>query len=648
MKTNQVILQLTYGSMFFLLLLGTTWLYWSGLHSIFILDDEANLEPLTNIIDTDVAGIGQFVTEGAAGQLGRPLSLLTFALQFHSWPLNVWDFKYVNLMIHLLNGCLVFWFILLLCRILALSTARSLLLALLTATVWLLHPLQVSTVLYVVQRMTQLATLFTLVGLITYLQGRQYLSQSQLLKGFLWVSLGIGLGGTLATLSKENGVLLVLYVLVLEVTLLQSLPKPPYWRAWFALFIYTPMALLCLYFASHFGNFLQTYQMRDFTMGERLLTEARVLSDYVTKILLLQPQAFSLFSDDYIVSHNLWTPFTTLPAVALIILLFLAALWKRRTFPMFSFAVLWFLAGHFLESSFIGLMLYFEHRNYLPMLGILFAVCYGAILLFEHMPTAYLRKTAMTFSLLWLVLFPLITWLQTTLWTQPLTQARFWADKKPLSRFAQSHVATLLVKFGQYATAVQYYQRMTQAFPEDIGPYILWLSLSCKAQITTPDKPQLLHQFQTGKLDTATISSLNFILEERTKGHCQLDSNTLDELFNSLIHNPHPHTNFYLNYLYRLYAIFQAQERHYVQAVQTAEQSLALMDQPQLRFHQVEWLIAANHLEEAQTYLHKIRKTLNPLTALLYTKWMGLLELKIKILQEVQQQLKSSSPPLRP
>jgi hypothetical protein len=646
MKTNQLSLQLAYGSIFFLLLLGTAWLYWSGLHSIFMLDDEVNLEPLANITDTDIlTGIAQVVTEGTAGQMGRPLSLLTFALQFHSWPLNVWDFKYVNLMIHLLNGCLVFWFILLLGRVLALSTARSLLLALLTATVWLLHPLQVSTVLYVVQRMTQLATLFTLVGLIAYLQGRQYLSQSQLLKGFVWVSLGIGLGGTLATLSKENGVLLVLYVLVLETTLLRSLPKPPYWRPWFALFIYAPLALLCLYFASQFGNFLQAYEIRDFTMGERLLTEARVLSDYVTKILLLQPQSFNLFSDDYTVSHNLWTPLTTLPAVVMVILLFLAALWQRRTLPILSFAILWFLAGHLLESSFIGLVLYFEHRNYLPMLGIVFAVLYGAILLFEHMPTAYLRKAAIAFSLLWLLLFPLITWLQTTLWAQPVTQAIFWADKKPFSRFAQSHAASLLVKLEQYATATQYYQRMTQAFPEDTGPYILWLSLSCKAHITLPDKSHLLHQLQTGNLDTATITGLDFILIEKAKGRCDLESNTLEELFDTLIHNPH--TTTYLTHLYRLYAIFQAQEQHYIQAVQSAEQSLTLMDQPQLRLKQVEWLIAANHLEEAQTYLHKTRTTLNPLTALLYAKWMGLLELKIKILQEVQQ-IKSSSPPLRP
>jgi tetratricopeptide (TPR) repeat protein len=647
MKTNQLSLQLAYGSIFFLLLLGTAWLYWSGLHSIFMLDDEVNLEPLANITDTDIlTGIAQVVTEGTAGQMGRPLSLLTFALQFHSWPLNVWDFKYVNLMIHLLNGCLVFWFILLLGRVLALSTARSLLLALLTATVWLLHPLQVSTVLYVVQRMTQLATLFTLVGLIAYLQGRQYLSQSQLLKGFVWVSLGIGLGGTLATLSKENGVLLVLYVLVLETTLLRSLPKPPYWRPWFALFIYAPLALLCLYFASQFGNFLQAYEIRDFTMGERLLTEARVLSDYVTKILLLQPQSFNLFSDDYTVSHNLWTPLTTLPAVVMVILLFLAALWQRRTLPILSFAILWFLAGHLLESSFIGLVLYFEHRNYLPMLGIVFAVLYGAILLFEHMPTAYLRKAAIAFSLLWLLLFPLITWLQTTLWADPVRQAIFWADKKPFSRFAQSHAASLLVKLEQYATATQYYQRMTQAFPEDTGPYILWLSLSCKAHITLPDKSHLLHQLQTGNLDTATITGLDFILIEKAKGRCDLESNTLEELFDTLIHNPH--TTTYLTHLYRLYAIFQAQEQHYIQAVQSAEQSLTLMDQPQLRLKQVEWLIAANHLEEAQTYLHKTRTTLNPLTALLYAKWMGLLELKIKILQEIQQNMKSSSPPLRP
>ena len=71
--------------------------------------------------------------------------------------------------------------------------------------------------------------------------------------------------------------------------------------------------------------------------------------------------------------------------------------------------VLWFLAGHLLESSFIGLVIAFEHRNYLPSLGILLASIYGMLWLFDHILTAYLRKIAILISALWFAFFPLIT-----------------------------------------------------------------------------------------------------------------------------------------------------------------------------------------------------------------------------------------------
>ncbi|OQW95629.1 MAG: hypothetical protein BWK79_01850, partial [Beggiatoa sp. IS2] len=318
-KNSHFTLEITYGGLFFLLLLVTLGLYWSGLYSTFMLDDSPNLDNLEKITDEALwSSMGQFIAGGGVSS-ARPLSLLTFALQFYDWPHGPWAFKYVNLMIHLLNGCLVFWLSLLLARLLVLSTERGLILALLTTALWLLHPLQVSTVLYVVQRMTQLSTLFTLVGLITYLKGRQLLAENKLSKGFLTISLGIGLSGIFAVSSKENGVLLLLYVLALEMTLLQMLPKPVHWKIWFTTFIYAPIAAIILYFVVTFDKILQVYIIRDFTLGERLLTESRVLTEYLAKMLLLHPYDFGLFHDDFVISRGLFDPSTTIFAIILVV-----------------------------------------------------------------------------------------------------------------------------------------------------------------------------------------------------------------------------------------------------------------------------------------------------------------------------------------
>ncbi|RKZ70641.1 MAG: hypothetical protein DRR19_33295, partial [Candidatus Parabeggiatoa sp. nov. 1] len=268
-------LPLTIVGLFFIVLIGATWIYWAGLHGTYLLDDNPNLSSLGDINEsTDkFTEIVRFTTEGTAGQLGRPVSLITFALQTHYWHGNVWHFRYVNLMIHLVSGCLIFWLLLYLTRIMALPEKRGLWLALLTTSLWLLHPFQVSTVLYVVQRMTELSALFTLAALLIYVRSRQRFAEGLLTPTAFWISIsiGIGLGGILATLSKENGVLLVLYVLVLEATVLRTLPKPRYWPIWGGLFLYLPLLILASYFIWHFNGILGGYQIRHFTMGERLL-----------------------------------------------------------------------------------------------------------------------------------------------------------------------------------------------------------------------------------------------------------------------------------------------------------------------------------------------------------------------------------------
>ena len=631
--------QLIFGCLFFLVLISTVWLYWQGLPGAFLLDDVSSLEDLSTIKNLEqFSETWRFITEGTAGTLGRPLSLLTFVWQTDSWPLYPRDFKYVNLMIHLLNGCLIFWFVLLLTRILELPEKRSLLLALLTASIWLWHPLQVSTVLYVVQRMTQFSTLFTLAGLLAYLYGRQYLAQDKLKTGFFWVSIGVGLGGILATLSKENGILLVLYIIVLEFTILRSLPKPRYWRIWSGIFLYLPLILLSLYFATHIDNILRSYEIREFTMGERLLTQARILIDYLAKISLLRPHGFTLFHDDFTISHSLLNPPTTLIASIFIIMMFIVAIRVRQTLPVLAFGILWFFAGHILESSFIGLMLYFEHRNYLPMVGIIFIIVYGAILLFNVLLSPFLRKIAVFFSILVLAIIPMITWSQTDLWGKPLLQTVFWAKQHPQSLGAQSHAFAAFYNIGEHARAKEYAQDMQTYFPEYTAPYLYQITMACTSKsVKLPNMPQIIHHFKTSQYDYATLSVWDGILKHRTRGYCHqlLDFDTTDKIFNALIHNPN-HA-FYQAYFYVRYAAFQASEKHYGLAIQAGKQALALKDSINLRVKLIRWLMADKRFDEAMAFLQESYTQLNPIEARLHHKGLKLLEAQIPVIQELHE-----------
>jgi protein O-mannosyl-transferase len=627
------------GGLFFLVLIGTVWLYWQGLQGAFLFDDLSNLESLNTIKDTEQFNeTWRFITEGITDALGRPISLLTFAWQAHSWPLYPGEFKYVNLMIHLLNGCLIFWFILLLTRVLELPEKRGLLLALLTASIWLWHPLQVSIVLYVIQRMAQLSTLFTLAGLLAYLYGRQYLAQDKLKTGFFWVSIGVGLGGILATLSKENGILLVLYIIVLELTLLRSLPKPRYWRIWIGIFLYLPLILLFFYFATHIDNLLRSYEIREFTMGERLLTQARILIDYLAKISLLRPHGFTLFHDDFTISHSLLNPPTTLIAVAFIVAMFVVAIRVRYTLPVLAFGILWFLAGHVLESSFIGLMLYFEHRNYLPMVGIIFIIVYGAIVLFNFLLSSFLRKIALFLSVFLLAIIPMITWSQTDLWGKPLLQAVFWAKQHPKSLGAQSHAFAAFYNIGEHTKAKEYAQDMQKSFPEYTAPYLYQITLACTLKsVNLPNMPEIIHHLKDSQYDHATLSVLDAILKQRARGYCQqvLDFETTDKIFKALIHNPN-HA-FYQPYFYVRYAAFQASEKHYGLAIQAGKQALALKDSINLRVKITKWLMADKQFDEAMVFLQDIYTKLNPIESRLHYKGLKLLEAQIPVIQKLHE-----------
>ena len=125
------------------ILLFTYALYYPGLFSIFLLDDHQNLKGLENISsDNSWWRIITFSLNGISSSLGRPLSLFTFALQYNAWPLCPYCFKLVNLIIHLLNGILIYY----LTKILATqsnsinSTFNINTFSLLVAFTWLIHP----------------------------------------------------------------------------------------------------------------------------------------------------------------------------------------------------------------------------------------------------------------------------------------------------------------------------------------------------------------------------------------------------------------------------------------------------------------------------------------------------------------------------
>src|SRR5678815_3737500 len=91
---------------FILLLLA--WAYWPGLAGPFLFDDYGNLDVLGAYGHIRTwPDFLYYLPSGNADPTGRPIALLSFLLDAHSWPADPWPFKRTNLVLHLFNAALL-------------------------------------------------------------------------------------------------------------------------------------------------------------------------------------------------------------------------------------------------------------------------------------------------------------------------------------------------------------------------------------------------------------------------------------------------------------------------------------------------------------------------------------------------------------
>lgn len=366
------------------------WVYAPGLTGGFLFDDTANLmtnEALKAARPT-WESLWQVMHSGNAGPLKRPLSMASFAVNVWISGMNPIYFKLTNVLIHLVNGLLLYR---LTCALLwalietqgiKLSVHRARWIALAVTGLWLLAPLQLTSVLYTVQRMTSLAATFTLLGMLCYLLGRRRWAKQADLPGTMLILAGVG--WTLpAALAKENGLLLPVFLFLIEWLIFGFRASSLKAQTWLKLGHLAGVGLPVVGAAIwqlgwHFPELVAAYATRDFTLSERVLTEPRILWWYVRWLLVPDIRQMGLFHDDIPLSHGLFDPPTTALAILEWALLAGLALWLglKQKAPLFAFGILFFLAGHSLESTVFPLEIAHEHRNYLPSWGIFLILAY--------------------------------------------------------------------------------------------------------------------------------------------------------------------------------------------------------------------------------------------------------------------------------
>jgi len=433
----------------------TFFLYWSGLFGDYVFDDPANI--LDNqkiaISSLDFNSLKTAWYSGDAGPLGRPISMLSFALNHYFTGFTPFYFKLTNLFIHLINGLLVFIISLKLFQWLSrqyqtISFESTRYLACLVSLIWLIHPLNLTSVLYVVQRMTSLSALFGLLALAIYCIWR-----TRILTGLNTVLAlcGVALSLLASMLSKESGVLFIPLIYWVELIFFQAKNlqfQPIYIKKiklihvlWGGVIV---SGLVFLYLLPPYLN-PANFARRDFSLLERLLTESRVIFYYLKMTFYPLLSDLSLYHDDFLISKSMTQPITTLYSLVGLLGISLTCIALVKKHPMLLFAWGWYVISQLLESTFISLELVHEHRNYFGIIGFIFIAVYyiSQINNKKIQPFIYMLGAIYIANLAW------TTWQRSEIWSNLVDHAAYEAAMHPQSDRANYQLSRIYMKLMQ-------------------------------------------------------------------------------------------------------------------------------------------------------------------------------------------------------
>lgn len=576
--------------------------YGPGLGGSFFFDDGPSIlhAPGVRMSEISQEALAQAWFSGGAGPTGRPVAQLSFAFNHYFSGFDAWAYKLSNLLIHGLCAAVVYVLLLELFsgrRETRLANARWLATA--GAAVWLLHPLQLLTVLHVVQRMTSLSALFLLLAFWLHIVARR--SAGRVAIG--WTLLAWGVAWPLSILSKETGLLLPLFVLAWELLLRRDQAGQIDTCA--KIYVATVMMAMTgglLYLWSGGASWLWAgYDFRPFDVTQRLLSEARVLWFYVGLALLPRSSAFGLYHDDIAVSTDWLTPWTTLPAV----LGWVTALWfiwyLRRRAPLVSFGMAWFLVGHLLESTVLPLELAHEHRNYLPLLGLLLALIAA---LAQQLERGVIQARVLAgLALLILVGCAGMTALRAHQYGDELRRTLAEVQHHPdsaRSRYNLGMVLAGLPAAAQAGTvahsmAREHLERATALDPNAKMPLLETLGLACRASLGVDQVAlaELSRRLRVTIFAPGDRSVLYYLKEMAVAGQLCLRREQVTELFSAALHNPKISAAVQSMLYSWLADYFWLSERDLAAARQALSQSLALNPEQisnRLKWAQLLWL----------------------------------------------------------
>lgn len=520
----------------------TALVMWPGLTGGFIFDDYSIFaeNPIVHITNWQWQA-WQALGTWSHVNIQRPLTMFSFALNYALGAETV-GFKATNLVIHLFNAILVYHVV----RKLLVegwrndSTKHGLsdvdYWALGAALIWAIHPLQVSAVMYVVQRMELLGFTFVLLALLAYWRARQ----SQMARQRAWPWLTLSAAMTLVGYyAKETAVLVPGYTLLLEITVLRfaaaSTTTTRNWKFFYALGCLAAAALFLGYLLPHYAT-AEAYSTRSYTVWQRELTQLRVLPLYIGWFVLPLPTQLHFYYDNYIASTSLLNPASTLLGAAFLLCLLLIAVTVRHKRPLLTLGISWFFMAHLLTSSPIPLELAFEHRNYPALFGLTLAATDILWVASKHLD----HRLPAILAAVFVVNFGFLTAIRAATWGDPLLLAQSLVDSNPGSPRAALDLARRYVEASGnnpnvpiYSLGIQQLERAAKLPGSSILPeHALLIQAATHPGIDSrPWWDSLKLKLRTRPMGPETYAALSGLVNARLYDHVPIDAQQLANAF---------------------------------------------------------------------------------------------------------------------
>lgn len=572
--------------------------YWPGLNGPMLYDDFPQLGRFFH----QPAGQSLTLAEvwlSNSGPLGRPVSMLTFWLNSVFTPDDLAAWKLTNLVIHLLCG--LFAGLLAMELFSAAHRERGTeprYLGAFVGIAWLLHPLQVSTVLYTVQRMTELAALFGFAGLYTYVRSRRdpAASPSRTVIGLILLSLATVLAG----LSKENGLLLPFLALIVELMLFHAAgtrASSRFIKSYFGVVCLLALLAAALLFILRPHFITGGYTFRGFTLGQRLLSEPRILFDYLAMLLAPVSGNMGFFHDDFVLSSGWLHPATTLLSALGLVGLIVSAWFARRRLPLYALGVAIFLIGQSMESSFIALRPMFEHRNYLPDFGVLLGITDLAAWLLAK------RGDRLRLSVAGVVLLTLTVLLGVRVahWSSSLSFYRAAVRAHPESSGALAGLAQTYLDAGKPELAL----KLLAPHP-GFGAVLQRAYIKCKVNGTLPDATlETLLTQPMGHLNDYPVTGLTLLGKSGIQNQCAFSNALYSQLIDRAAAEGSTQPS--LRYMLYIYSGYYHQRRGQLAEADAAMRNAHRMSPttPVPLILSARWYLAANNLSQAEERLQQ-------------------------------------------